>query len=79
MHVRQAEVKTFLAVAIVSASCQFLTLNVCSGQIVSGTVSVGRNGEHELYYEMQGTGEPVVLIHTWGVSRSDHRLLHDVV
>jgi 3-oxoadipate enol-lactonase len=33
-----------------------------SAQVISGTVPVGRYG-HELYYEVEGEGEPVVLIH----------------
>ena len=43
--------------------CLFvLAANDGRAQVITGKVPVGNLG-HELYYEVQGTGEPVVLIH----------------
>jgi pimeloyl-ACP methyl ester carboxylesterase len=45
-------------------ACCLVVLIAMDGraQLITGKVSVGTRG-HELYYEVQGTGEPVVLIH----------------
>jgi pimeloyl-ACP methyl ester carboxylesterase len=47
---------------LIIGSLLVLASNDARAQLITGKVQVGTRG-HELYYEMQGTGEPVVLIH----------------
>jgi pimeloyl-ACP methyl ester carboxylesterase len=52
------------AVVLIGTSLLLLVLVAIDGraQLITGRAPVGNRG-HELYYEVQGTGEPVVLIH----------------